>query len=88
MEEEIGERIKVNSGYRCKKHNAEVGGSETSSHLKGLAWDVDCDPSNLRYRILRAVILSGISRIGIGKGYIHLDIDRGKDKEPRCIWLH
>ncbi len=87
MEEEIGEKIKVNSGYRCPKHNEEVGGSETSSHLKGLAWDVDCDLSNPRYRILRAAILSGISRIGIGKGYLHLDIDRSKEP-TRCIWLY
>ena len=29
----FGKPIKVNSGYRCKKHNAEVGGSPRSQHM-------------------------------------------------------
>ena len=28
-----GKAIKVNSGYRCEKHNAAVGGSKTSQHM-------------------------------------------------------
>ena len=32
--------ISVTSGYRCKKHNAKVGGSSTSKHVRGLAADV------------------------------------------------
>ena len=31
--------LKVNSGFRTEAHNDEVGGSKTSSHLKGLAGD-------------------------------------------------
>ena len=32
--------IKVNSGYRCERHNKEVGGSPISRHLLGLAADI------------------------------------------------
>lgn len=32
--------IRVNSGWRCKRHNAEVGGVENSRHLLGLAADI------------------------------------------------
>lgn len=32
--------IYINSGYRCQKHNEEVGGVAGSSHVKGLALDL------------------------------------------------
>lgn len=32
--------INITSGIRCKVHNAEVGGSKTSGHLKGKASDI------------------------------------------------
>jgi uncharacterized protein YcbK (DUF882 family) len=32
--------IQVNSGYRCKTHNAAVGGSKASLHISGLAADI------------------------------------------------
>ena len=37
----LGKAIKVTSGYRCVKHNADpkVGGSRTSRHLYGIAAD-------------------------------------------------
>jgi uncharacterized protein YcbK (DUF882 family) len=86
IEEEVGEELTVTSGYRCKKHNEEVGGSPTSSHMKGLAVDLACGNSRLRYRVVGAAIRLGVTRIGIGKNYIHLDIDR--QKAPRVIWLY
>ena len=86
IEMDVLESITVNSGCRCERYNKKIGGSPTSSHLRGLAWDVDCDGSTMRYRILNAAIKLGIDRIGIGKGYLHLDIDRQKDR--RVIWLY
>ena len=38
--ERLGMPIIVNSGYRCPKHNAEVGGVKNSQHMKGEAADV------------------------------------------------
>lgn len=35
----IGKPILVNSGYRCKKLNEMVGGTQKSMHTKGLAAD-------------------------------------------------
>jgi len=32
--------IHVNSGYRCPKHNAAVGGEQNSYHLRGFAADI------------------------------------------------
>ncbi len=88
IEEEIGERLTVSSGYRCEEYNAskEVGGSKTSSHLRGLAADIDCNLSRLRYRVILAAMKRGIHRIGIGKTYMHMDIDRHKD--PQVVWVY
>ena len=35
-----GEPITVNSGYRCPKLNAAVGGAKTSQHMRGEAADI------------------------------------------------
>jgi len=86
IEEELKQTLVVTSGYRCEKHNLKEGGSKTSSHLKGLAVDLKCAASRLRFQIMRIAIRLGITRIGIGKTFLHLDIDRQKDQE--VSWLY
>lgn len=36
----FGKAVTVNSGYRCKTHNNEVGGASKSKHLSGMAADI------------------------------------------------
>jgi len=86
IEDAIEHKLTITSGFRCKKHNKEVGGSETSSHLTGLAADISCKYSRLRFMIVGAALQIGFKRIGIGKTFIHLDIDRKKD--PQVIWTY
>ena len=38
--EKFGKPITVNSGYRCPRHNAAVGGVHNSQHMRGEAADV------------------------------------------------
>ena len=33
-------RLDLTNGYRCKEHNADVGGATNSQHLKGKAADI------------------------------------------------
>ena len=40
LREKYGKPIKVNSGYRCPKHNLAVGGATQSQHMKGEAADI------------------------------------------------
>ena len=40
LRERYGKPIVVNSGYRCPKHNKEVGGATNSQHIKGEAADI------------------------------------------------
>jgi hypothetical protein len=51
--------FRVNSGFRCEKHNLEVGGKETSSHLKGRAVDLAVYTSTERF--LNVLVLEVIS---------------------------
>lgn len=77
--------FRVNSGYRCIQHNLKVGGSATSSHIKGVAVDIACTDSVSRLKIISALLSVGVNRIGIAKTFIHCDIDRSKTS---CIYIY
>lgn len=76
----------INSGFRCPDHNKEIGGSETSSHLKGLAVDIHIAGSRMRYKIVEALLAVGLARVGIGDNFIHVDNDHEKDE--KVIWTY
>ena len=76
----------INSGFRCPSHNADVGGSQTSSHMIGCAADIKCTDGWSRYKILDALIRVGFNRIGIGKTFIHVDNDT--QKPAGIVWLY
>jgi uncharacterized protein YcbK (DUF882 family) len=80
-----GVPYKITSGYRCEKHNTSVGGSENSSHKRGLAADIYTKDHNIRMVIFGGLIKAGFKRIGIAKKFIHVDIDK---KKSNCLWLY
>ena len=80
-----GVPFKITSGYRSPQHNLDVGGRVGSSHIKGLAVDIACVNSHQRQKILTALIQVGFKRVGIGKSFIHTDLDTSK---PNAIWLY
>ena len=73
----------ITSGYRCLKHNAEVG-STSSNHTSGKASDITCTDGPNRQKIVKALINAGFARLGIGPKFIHCDINEG----PEAIWLY
>ena len=52
--ERYGGPVTVNSGYRCAKHNREVGGVPASQHLRGEAADVCCADNKRLAEIIEA----------------------------------
>ena len=74
----------LTSAFRCEKHNQEVGGSVTSSHLAGCAVDIKCTDAWSRFKILSALLDVGFQRIGIGRNFIHVDDDLTKSRG--VIW--
>ena len=86
VRKKYGKSIVINSGYRTVKHNAKVGGKPDSSHLKGLAVDIKCNNSVDRFKLYDILREVGFKRIGVGKTFIHVDID--KDKSPEVFWVY
>lgn len=82
----FGKPIRINSGVRSIAHNDKVGGSKSSSHLKGYAIDVSCDNSADRFRLVEILMLVGFNRLGIAKTFIHVDND--PDKSKNVIWVY
>jgi len=77
--------FRINSGFRCVKHNTTVGGVPTSSHLRGLAADISCRDSNKRYKIVKALQAAGIVRIKVTATFLHVDNNKGK-RHP-ILWM-
>jgi len=73
----------VNSGYRCVKHNKNIGGVPDSAHTKGFACDIHIEDGWSRFLIIKSLISVGFERIGVYKNFVHCDIDRTK---PKGIW--
>jgi len=89
--EKAGIVFNINSGCRCPGHNDEVGGNPVSSHIcddyiQTTAVDIQCLNSVDRFKIVNALLDSGITRIGIAKSFVHADDDSSKIKG--VIWLY
>lgn len=58
-----GKSVNNNSGYRCTKHNAEVGGASGSHHTKGMAADIRVKGVDA-LEVARYAESIGVKRIG------------------------
>lgn len=75
--------LKINSGYRCEKHNYDVGGAKTSQHLRGRAADCEVNAAD-RYAFIKLAFEVGFAGIGVGSTYVHLDTRY----EARSLWKY
>ena len=82
LRDKVGLKIVVNSGTRCVLRNIQVGGSDNSSHLRGLAADITCSDMMLLLRCALGIF----SRVGISGSYIHVDVD--EDKPQGIYWVY
>lgn len=74
----------ISSGTRCKARNFAVGGVADSSHLKGVAADIETPNTLTRYVIAKALFEAKFTRIEICEKHIHVDVDRMK---PNGLFL-
>lgn len=61
-----GQRILLHAGYRCARHNREVGGAPHSEHLEGLAADVSVPGLSLQKMYELALEVPQFAEGGIG----------------------
>ncbi len=87
IREQCGFSLRITSGLRTKAQNDALKDAVSdSSHLSGLACDLACTDSIKRLKIVDVARANGINRIGIGNGFVHLDID--STKLQNCMWTY
>lgn len=72
MRQDAGRALIINSGRRCERHNAAVGGARESLHKRFIAADIGLaghDPVALA----RSAQRRGFRGIGFGKSFLHVD---------------
>ena len=80
LEMEMG-HVTISSGYRCEKHNKEVGGEPNSAHTRGYAIDIDCGSDGHYVRKVLVRCLPIFQRVGVSSKtgsesrFIHCDCD-------------
>ena len=82
--EEVKLAFVINSGFRCAKHNAAIGGVKKSFHLVGRAADISTlkfSQTQKHHFITEA--LQYFKGVGVAKSYIHLD-----NRDLRAFWLY
>ena len=73
-----GAGLKINSGFRCKKHNKAVGGAEKSDHIRGEGTDIKTPyfMSDIRfYNLAKSLKIADIpvfTSLGLYDGRIHV----------------
>lgn len=80
LRDEVQRPVIVNSGCRCRSHNAAVKGSKTSQHLRGKAADIKIDgmaPIQI-IDVIRRLYLDGEIYVGyvyaINGRSVHVDV--------------
>ena len=79
-----GVPVVVHAGYRCAKHNREVGGVPNSEHTLGLAADIDLPGVALQRMYELALEVPQFAGGGIGAydgGFLHVDV-----RDHRARW--
>jgi len=76
-------KIHINSGYRSPEYNKQIGGSETSSHIKGLAVDIHIDDIH-PFKVAAQIMTHVKEFCGVGvdvyADYVHFDVDKSKGR--------
>ena len=93
LRDEVQRPVVVNSGCRCRSHNAAVNGSKTSQHLKGKAADIKIEgmTSIQIIDIIRRLYLDGEIYVGyvyaINGSSVHVDV-RAPQSQVVRKWTH
>jgi hypothetical protein len=77
----FGVPVTVNSGIRCKTHNANVGGASASQHLYGTAADIAVKGvAPAKVAAYAETLLPGTGGIGIYSWGVHVDVRKTKSR--------
>lgn len=72
VRDSYGRGMKVDSAYRCEKHNRAIGGASESYHMSGRAIDIWAPDPRDKWQIARGAMLEGLTVI-VYDSFLHLD---------------
>lgn len=69
----------ITSGFRCKEHNARVGGAKNSFHVQGLAADIACPEGFTVEEFAQICLKHGFTGVGAypAQNFVHVDVRSG-----------
>ena len=68
----FGKAVTINSGYRCQKHNKNIGGEKNSRHTQGMAADIVVKGVT-PIKVAQFAEMIGIRGIGLYDNFVHID---------------
>jgi len=86
MREVLGVPMIINSWCRCRPYNTLEGGNKNSEHMDGQAADIRVSNSMERASVLAAAWYAGFVRVGVARGFIHVDTDIYKPQHR--LWTY
>lgn len=84
----VNKPVNVTSGYRCEKHNDDVGGVKNSYHAQGKAADIYVDGMSVD-DLAQLCILCGFMGVGLYRKqkFVHVDVrDIPKDGKATVFY--
>lgn len=90
---QYGRPMVLTSGCRCPEWNAHEGGRPDSAHMVlGDGWchaaDIRCVSNADRWELVEVFRQLGITRMGFGKTFLHVDNATGVKHPPSRYWLY
>ena len=79
VRDQIG-ALRINSAYRCTKHNSDVGGGTRSMHLEGKAFDVSTRNWTAEKKMALVETAAAVGFTGFGYYDTFLHIDTGPER--------
>ena len=87
--ERFGQPIVVNSGYRCPRHNAAVGGVPNSQHMRGEAADVSAGSAQASREVGKIIEQLGkFDQLIYYPTFVHVSWKRIGKNRKQIIYKH
>ena len=87
IREKAGIPLVINCAFRTREYDMAKGRSGRSAHCAGLAVDFRCLNNQTRQKIVRAAVECGITRMGIGRTFVHVDMGE-RCGLPSAVWVY
>ena len=89
LREVYGYPIKLTSTYRSPEHPIEARKSKPGEHAHGAAVDIACIGGEATYKLVKAAIEVGFTRIGISRknNFVHVGVGY-EGAPPITIWTY